>query len=285
MGDGDSKIDAKEDTGAAHSEAQVTGAQGAHLDLPLAPTPSVGKVEEPASAAAVPMSCNELPGLEPGTVASESESHPLARLSPVPDREANRLEQSHETVIESAMTKIEALRRHVEELAKRVGDLESEKSPGGVDPRTSHAGQGRAAALAEVVVSFDPQATEETGDQPEATGNANATLRVADTAERLETCVLTASMWDSPVILGRRDARMGYVVTLWALLVLLINTVLQLTIAVIVVKNMGNPEIISRTIEDMWCASEPRFATVLACNLLGRHLRYPVRQRTRPSFI
>jgi hypothetical protein len=53
---------------------------------------------------------------------------------------------------------------------------------------------------------------------------------------------------------------MGRVVSLWALLILLLNTLLQTTIAVIVLLNMGDPTFVARIIEDLWYASEPRFA-------------------------
>jgi hypothetical protein len=52
---------------------------------------------------------------------------------------------------------------------------------------------------------------------------------------------------------------MGRVVTLWALLALLLNILLQTTIAVIVVDNMADPTFVARIIEDLWCASELRF--------------------------
>jgi hypothetical protein len=53
---------------------------------------------------------------------------------------------------------------------------------------------------------------------------------------------------------------MGSVVTLWAVLALLLNILLQTTIAIIVVRKMGDPRFVARTIEDLWYASEPRFA-------------------------
>jgi hypothetical protein len=55
---------------------------------------------------------------------------------------------------------------------------------------------------------------------------------------------------------------MGRVVTLWALLALLLNILLQTTIAAIVVVNMGNPTFVARIIEDLWYArSEPSFTS------------------------
>jgi hypothetical protein len=74
-------------------------------------------------------------------------------------------------------------------------------------------------------------------------------------AEPVRACKLAESMWDSPLFLGRPEVGMGRVVTLWAVLVLLLNIFLQITIAVIVVLNMGDPAFVARTIEDLWYAS------------------------------
>ena len=41
---------------------------------------------------------------------------------------------------------------------------------------------------------------------------------------------------------------------------LLLNVLLQVTIAVIVLRNMGDPTFFPRIIEDLWYASQPRFA-------------------------
>jgi hypothetical protein len=69
------------------------------------------------------------------------------------------------------------------------------------------------------------------------------------------TCDLAESMWDSPLVLGRRELGMGRVVSLWAVLVLLLNIILQTTIAAIVVHSMGDPTFAARVIEDLWYAS------------------------------
>ena len=107
-----------------------------------------------------------------------------------------------------------------------------------------------------------PDVRQATIDQPQAVADTNpdATVGVADTAEPVQTCKLADSMWDSPLFLGRPEVGMGRVVTLWALLALLLNVLLQTTVAAIVVVNMGNPTFVARIIEDLWYASEPRFA-------------------------
>jgi hypothetical protein len=196
------------------------------------------------------LSRNELPV----AVASAVRSASLTRLSPAPDREADGLEQPQEMAKESAEDQIAALRLQLEKqqvvhalFEERLGRLET---------------AGKADATANVVISFLPDAREATVDQPPADADANpdATVGGAGTAERVQTCKLAESMWDSPLFLGRRDVGMGSVVTLWALLVLLLNILLQTTIAIIVVINMGDPRFVARTIEDLWYASEPRFA-------------------------
>ena len=125
---------------------------------------------------------------------------------------------------------------------KRLGRLES---------------AGKAAAVPDVIDMLAPDAREAMGDQPEAAADANADAMVggADTAERVQTCDLAESMWDSPLVLGRRELGMGRVVSLWAVLVLLLNIILQTTIAAIVVHSMGDPTFAARVIEDLWYAS------------------------------
>ncbi len=80
------------------------------------------------------------------------------------------------------------------------------------------------------------------------------------TAELEYTCELEESIWDSALFLGRRDLGVGVVVTLWAILVLLLNILLQTTIAVIVLLKMGDTTFVARIIEDLWYAPEPRLA-------------------------
>ena len=154
----------------------------------------------------------------------------------------------------SAEVQIAALRRQLEE--QQVVNASFEESLGRLETAR------KADAAADVVVSFPPDAREATVNQPPADADANpdATVGGAGTAERVRTCKLAESMWDSPLFLGRPEVGMGRVVTLWALLALLLNVLLQTTVAAIVVVNMGNPTFVARIIEDLWYASEPRFA-------------------------
>jgi hypothetical protein len=128
---------------------------------------------------------------------------------------------------------------------------------------------GKANAAEDVIVKLPPDTCEATVDQPQAVADntPDATVGGADTAERVPKCELAESIWDSPLFLGRRDIGMGRIVTLWAVFVLLLNILLQTTIAVIVLLNMGDPTFVAHIIEDLWYASESRFAGV-ACNLL-----------------
>ena len=133
-------------------------------------------------------------------------------------------------------------------LAERVGKLEL---------------SGKAVAEPDFIISVSPDAHEATGDKPEAVAETDpdATVEDADTGELELTSDLDASVWDSTLFLGRPDLEMGRVVTLWAVLVLLLNILLQTTIAVIVLLNMGDPTFVARAIEDLWYASEPGLAS------------------------
>ena len=146
-------------------------------------------------------------------------------------------------------------------LAERVAKLES---------------SGKAVAETDVIISLSPDAHEATGDQPEAVAeiDPDATMDGADTAEHEYKCELEESMWDCALFLHRPDLGVGVVVTFWAVLILLLNILLQMTIALIVF-NMDDPTYKVRFIEDLWCAREPRFASAghivcfgMACNLL-----------------
>jgi hypothetical protein len=313
MGDGDGKIDAKEDTGAAQSRLQATSVQAAssaqrvvetaavtvsveqapysisatrlsrssEYSLKIAPQSGIRPVlvpgmdpsslprresseAEQAPTAAVPLSGNELPVPAASVVQSPS----LTRLSPAPDQEADGLEQPQETAKASAEDQIAALRSQSEQqqllnasFEERLRKLES---------------AGKAVAVADVIVTLPPDSCEATVDQliAAAGSNLNATMGGADTAELKQTCELAESMCNVSLFLGRRDVGMGFVVTLWAVLVLLLNILLQTTIAVIVLVYLGDPTFFASMIEDLWYASGPHFASAqhviccgVACNL------------------
>ncbi len=196
-------------------------------------------------------------------VASVVRSPLSTRLSP--DREADGLEQPQEMAKASAEDLISGLRRQLEEqqvvnasFEERLGRLES---------------AGKAAAVADIIDMFPPDAHEAMGDQPEAAADANAgaiadsIVGGAEIAEPVQTCDLAESMWDSPLVLGRRELGMGRVVSLWAVLVLLLDIILQTTIAAIVVSSMGDPTFAVRVIEDLRYASQPRFASARSMNM------------------
>jgi hypothetical protein len=229
------------------------------MDPPSLPQ-RVSSQAEPAQFGAVPMSGNELQV----PVASVAPSPLSARLSL--DRETDGLEQPREMAKAPAEDQIARLRRQLEEqqvvnasFEERLGRLESARK---VVPAAGVIETFPPVRAADVIETFPPDARETRFDQPQADAETNpdATVGGADTAERVQTCELAKSVWDSPLFLGRPDLEMGHVVTLWAVLVLLLNILLQVTIAVIVVLNMGDPTFAARVIEDLWSASEPRFA-------------------------
>ena len=208
---------------------------------------------EPARTAAIALSGDELPVAV--ALGLPSSTH----LSPVPAREADGLEPQQETAKACAEDQIAALRSRVEELAKRVGNLESASAAGDVDPPTSRAGQ---LSAGEIVLSFELDAEEAAGTNKKKKRKKKATFA-------METRELAKSMWESTLFVFRPDLEMGRVVTLWALVVLLLNTLLQTTIAVIVVLKMGDPKLTARMIEYLWYSLEPSFAAIYACNLLA----------------
>jgi hypothetical protein len=252
MGDGD-KSDAKKRTGDPPSEAQATCVQTTHGHLPAGDALDAGKVYEtaadtitveqgpdPICATRKPESSEYSDGLEkPQKMANASTDDPIAALQ--------RQLEEQQVVNASLRSKLEEHRSAQllwnASLAERVGKLEL---------------SGKVAAETEVIISFSPDARE-ASDQPEAVAvtNPDATVDGADTAKHKDTCALEASMWDSALFLGRPDLEMGRVVTLWAVLALLVNILVQTTIAVIVVRNMGDPTFFARAIEDLRYAPEP----------------------------
>jgi hypothetical protein len=257
MADGDSKIDAKERTGDPPSEAQATCVQTTHGHLPAGDTLDAGKVDETV---AVPIQIIVLPthkpeksseysdGLEqPQKMADASAEDPIAAL--------RRQLVEQQVVNASLRSQLFELEEHRSaqllwnaSLAERVGKLEP---------------SGKAVAETDIVISLSPDARDATEDEPEALAeiNPDAAVDGADTAKDEDTCELEESMWDSALFLFRRDVGMGRVVTLWAVLALLLNILVQATIAVIVFRNMGDPTFVARVIEDLWYASEPGLAS------------------------
>ena len=281
VGDGAGKIDAKEDPGAS---------QGADGPLPSASTPSARRVDEipapyllfathtsrsseyllkiasqssirpvlvpgmappslprrvsseaePAPFVAVPLSRNELPV----PVASVVRSPSSTRLSLY--RETDGLEQPQEMANASAEDQIDALRSQLKE--QRLWNARFEEKSAGIAKRVGRLELAGKADAAEDVILMALAETD-----PYAAG--------ADTATHEDTCELEESIWDSALFLGRPDLEVGRVVTLWAVLVLLLNILLQTTIAVIVLLKMGDPTFVARVIEDLWYASEPGLAS------------------------
>ena len=250
MGDGDPP-----------SEAQATCVQTTHGHLPAGDTLDAGKVDEtvavsisveqgpgPISPTHKPESSEYSDGLEqPQKMADASAEDPIAAL---------RCQLVEQQVVNASLrSQLFELEEHRSaqllwnaSLAERVGKLEP---------------LGKAVAETDIVISLSPDARDATEDQPEALADINPGTAVdgADTAKDEDTCELEESMWDSALFLFRRDVGMGRVVTLWAVLALLLNILVQATIAVIVFRNMGDPTFVARVIEDLWYASEPGLAS------------------------
>ena len=272
MGDGDPP-----------SEAQATCVQTTHGHLPAGDTLDAGKVDETV---AVSISVEQGPG-------PISPTHKPEKSSEYSDG----LEQPQKMADASAEDPIAALRRQLVEqqvvnasLRSQLFELEEHRSAqllwnaslaervGKLEP------SGKAVAETDIVISLSPDARDATEDEPEALAeiNPDAAVDGADTAKDEDTCELEESMWDSALFLFRRDVGMGRVVTLWAVLALLLNTLVQATIAVIVFRNMGDPTFVARVIEDLWYASEPGLASECSSPGLGHHLHHRMRRPMRP---
>jgi hypothetical protein len=190
--------------------------------------------------------------------------------------------ESAEDQIAALGLEVGKLRLGHDSLQQRVAEIES--LAGGVDPPTSRVAYGEEVAPEGLALSVRSAATEATGAQPEAPNakprkrrpflpsepNAKPNLNIDEfRSGETETCELAESVWESPLFLGRTDLGMGRVVTLWTVLVLLLNTLLQCTIAVIVVLKMGESSIIARTIEDLWYTRSPLRYCLKQYTLLG----------------
>ena len=250
--DGDSKLGAKKHTDDEPSEDQATCIQTAQLDLPAgntlnAETVDAGKVDEET----VAISIQPAPG-------STSATH-----TPRPSVFSDVLEQPPEKT--SAEDPIAKLTAQLEQQRLLTDSFRSEHElwKALVEERLVRLErEGKAVAADEVIVYFPPDAREGAVKQADVDADADpdTAVGVADTAEPDDKSELAPSMWDGVLFLFRRDIEMGRVVTLWAVLVLLLNILLQTTIAVIVLLNMGDPTFVANIIADLWCASAPRFA-------------------------
>ena len=266
---GESNIDPKKRTDFLSSSSSFVRTIYGHL--PAGDTPNAGKVVETA---AVTISVAQ--GPVPISATHEPESFEYA----------DWLEQPQEMAKTSAEDSIAALQRQLEEQqvanASLRSQLEEHRSAqllwsASLAERVAKLElSGKVVAETDVIISLSPDAHEATGDQPEAVAeiDPDATMDGADTAEHEYKCELEESMWDCALFLHRPDLGVGVVVTFWAVLILLLNILLQMTIALIVF-NMDDPTYKVRFIEDLWCAREPRFASAghivcfgMACNLL-----------------
>jgi hypothetical protein len=269
MGDGDSKIDAEKCTGDPQSDAQATCVQTTHGHLPAGYTLNAGEVDETA---AVPIQIIVLLTPDPisATHTPESSGH------------SDGLEQPQEMANASADDPITVLQRQLEALRRQLEEQQSAQRLWNASSEEMH--KERSASLAERVGKLELSAKRRTSSFHSGRMHSmskrretsrrlsgietdpDATVGGADIAVPEQTCELAESMWDVALFLGRPDVGMGHVNTLWAVLVLLLNMLLQTSVAVIVLLSMSDPIFEARVIEDLWCASEPRFA--FECHVL-----------------
>jgi hypothetical protein len=251
MGDGDSKLDANKRTGDLPSEAQATCVQTTHGHLPAPPA------------------------LEPLASRAADDTRPTSRIQ-------LKARLAPDPIGPIAHDPIAALQRQLEELrslceeqqsVQRLWNASSEERSASLAERVGKLEvSGKAVAETDVVISYSPDGREAMEDNNKleavAETDPDASVDNADTAELVRTWDLEESMWDSALFLGRPDVGMDRVVTLWAVLVLLLNMLLQTTIAVIVVLNMGDPTFAAKVVQDLWYALQPR-CRGMACSLLS----------------
>ena len=76
-----------------------------------------------------------------------------------------------------------------------------------------------------------------------------------EAADKVE---LTRSMFDAVLLVGSRspDAPLGWAVSLWALLLFVLNTIIQVLIVYVVVFTIATDQLVSADmLDDFWCAS------------------------------
>ena len=304
MGDGDSKIDAKKRTGDPQFDAQATFVQTLHGHLPASPA-----LESRLGVRRCFPSAEDTKPIAPDPIAED----PIAALQRqlkeqrIWSASLKSLLEEHRSAQLLWNAWSEERNASLEErnasLAERVGKLEvSGKAVAktgvimSVSPDAREATGDQPEADASLEDSVDKQASwsyqakwsqrrmsfpwgttrRQSCERqfPIAIHDPDVTVDGADTAEPEQTCDLDESMWDCALLLGRPDLGVSHVITLWAVLVLLLNMLLQTTIAVIVLY-MDDPTFKAQFIEQLWCATEPRFASACrvicfcaACNLL-----------------
>jgi hypothetical protein len=169
----------------------------------------------------------------------------------------------------------EASARHERQLAELRADQDAniralerrfhEAWPGPVDrdcapglPRSS-ASVTNEAAVTDTILSLASNASEETGMKQATRSRSHSVIASAfmmldgtgANDEPLDS-VLSDSMWDACLLLGRKDAGVGNAVMIWSLGIFLLNVLIQTTITAIVVKKMANdPKIDGGTVADL----------------------------------
>jgi hypothetical protein len=285
MDDGDSKIDAKKRTGDPQSDAQACVLTTHwHLPAPPALEPLLRVGHCVASRAAddtqptspiqlrVRLAPNPIDPIAEDPIAALQRQLEEQRMWIASLRSLCEEQQSAQRLWNASSEERSASLRSLceeQQSAQRLWNASSEERSAPLAERVGKLElSGKAVAELDVIISVSPDAHEATGDKPEAVAETDpdATVQGADTGELELKSDLDESMWDSTLFLGRPDLGINRVVTLWAVLILLLNMLLQTTIAIIVVLNMGDPTFAANVIEDLWYASEPRFAS--ACHVV-----------------
>jgi hypothetical protein len=288
-GEGDNTTDAKMDTGAAQfNKPHTAGVGGAQWDLPPpASTPSAGNADKTAVVSlsvekAAPNSDPEsplphsadysikisphvrnqpflVPGMDPPTLSrgGSLEDHPpafgTAELPYAGGAQATVVAD----VPQSGDEKTDA-NDHEQPLVAKVKCLEAELKEVRAELKEVRAEHRRELdELTQLIRGQNGPAAEMEGPSAEMEG-PSADQEGAAEPEAPDKCELARSMFDAVLLIGSRSAEapVGLAVTIWALLLFLLNSIIQVLFIAIVVQNIATDQTIGPDlIADLMCAS------------------------------
>ncbi len=290
VGEGDDTTDAKMDTGAAQFKPHTAGIGGAQWDLPPpASTPSAGNADKTAL---VSLSVEKAPNSDPESPIPHSADYSI-KISPhtrnepflVPSMDPPTLSRggiledpppafrtaelpyaggAQATVLadvpKSGDEKTDA-NDHEQPFVAKVKCLEAELKEVRVELKEVRAEHRRELdELRQLIRGQNKRgggpAAEMEG--PSADHKGDADQEGAAEPEAPDKCELARSMFDAVVLIGSRSAEapVELAVTIWALLLFVLNSIIQLLIIAVVVNNIATDQTISQDlIADLMCAS------------------------------
>jgi hypothetical protein len=287
VGEGDNTTDAKMDTGAAQFKPHTAGIGGAQWDLPPpASTPSAGNADKTAL---VSLSVEKAPNSDPESPIPHSADYSI-KISPhtrnepflVPGMDPPTLSRggsledpppafgtaelpyaggAQVTVLadvpKSGDEKTDA-NDHEQPLVAKVKCLEAELKEVRVELKEVRAEHRRELdELRQLIRGKNGPSAETEGPSAEMEG-PSADQEGAAEPEAPEKFELARSMFDAVLVIGSRcaEAPVGPAVTIWAVQLFVLNTIIQVLFIAIVVQNIATDQTIGKDlIADLMCAS------------------------------